>query len=229
MGKVSAQYLAICDQHGVDYHPVRPKLGHVLDVTPEYFDRAYSCIFEIGVKLAHVLWRKILPGERRGADSNLIGLIYDLLEEKKYDLAIFLGQFSVLTLKEHFDDDLRRRMVINLAQAYKWKNARDRMEEIIAGEDWSSCSQEFKLAIAVLRDQFLEAAKIMKLIGRTGEVREGDYRKWPLFEAFRKSQEFVDAHQEIFGHAMLPEITYDADSYFAVGAHNSSTNNGKDC
>jgi hypothetical protein len=69
-GQVSAQYLKMCRPHGVANNA--DARGKQLSVTPAYFHRAYEVIFEIGVKLAHVLWRKLKPQDRKAADGDLV-------------------------------------------------------------------------------------------------------------------------------------------------------------
>ena len=50
-GIVSSQYLANCESHKVVYER-EPTLGEELRVTRKYYDAAYHCIFEMGVKWA---------------------------------------------------------------------------------------------------------------------------------------------------------------------------------
>ncbi len=202
-GKVSAQYLVVCERHRVKYG-TQPSVGNELGVTAEYFEQAHACVFEIGTKLGHVLWRKILPSERERADRNLNDLVYDLLVNKKFDLAVILGDFALNTLKKYSHDDLRRVMVVNFAQAHKWKKNQAEADRIIDEHDWSSCSHEFKLAIAVLKNDFPRAAEIMKTIGRDGPVQMNDYRDWPLFTEFRSSSEFATAFENVFGQKPEP-------------------------
>lgn len=57
-GIVSSQYIKNCKEHKVAFgNDLKP--GSELHVDAEYVAKAYFCIFEIGVKLAHVLWRKL--------------------------------------------------------------------------------------------------------------------------------------------------------------------------
>jgi hypothetical protein len=213
-GKVSAQYLAVCDEHKVN-HEKRPCVGDRLDVTPRYFDRAHDCVFEIGTKLAHVLWRKILPEERENADYNLLMLGYDLLVAGNYELAVTLGVFATGgTIKKHSSDSLRRRMVVNLAQAYKWGEKATEATKIIDHEDWSSCGADFQIAVAVMRDDFDKAAELMKTIAATNLLKKSDYREWPLFKEFRKSPAFLQAYQDIYGHQPAPVEPSPTDPFF---------------
>jgi hypothetical protein len=70
---------------------------------------------------------------------------------------------------------------------------------IITSEDWSDASDEFKLAEAVLLNDFDKAATIMKKIGPDGYPSKSYYRDWPLFKEFRQSEEFLKTFEEIFG------------------------------
>jgi hypothetical protein len=139
---------------------------------------------------------------------------YDLLAAGKFDLAITIGIFSSYTLKTFSTDIMRRRMVINLSQAYKWSGDAAQAAKVIGGEDWSSCSHEFQLAVAVLEDDFKVAAGLMKTVNAAGAINKNDYRDWPLFTEFRKSQEFLKTYQEIFGHQLVPIEPHPTDTFF---------------
>jgi len=65
-------------------------------------------------------------------------------------------------------------------------------------KDWSASGREFKLANAILLDNYEEAYKIMEKIGSKGEVDSLDYREWPLFLKIRKKQEFKKVYKKIF-------------------------------
>jgi hypothetical protein len=118
-GVVSNQYLKVCNEHGYDVDiAVTP--GTEFGVSKAYFESAYAAIYEIGVKLASVLWRKIAPDELAQADTHLTNTCYALLKEGKYELAKILLDFAVITLKRHADSNARRVYVVNRAQAYKW-------------------------------------------------------------------------------------------------------------
>jgi len=101
--------------------------------------------------------------------------------------------------------EARNRLIctINLAQAYKWSGGDKTCREIISSEDWSATSADFNLSVAVLNDNYKEAANIMKQIGPSSdEVSRQDYDSWPVFREFRKSPAFLDAYRAIFGTEM---------------------------
>jgi hypothetical protein len=214
-GRVSKQYLTVCDRQKVQFSQ-RPAIGDHLGASPEYFNQAYACIFEIGTKLAHVLWRKILPDERGRADVSLQMLCYDLLVARKHSLAVTMGIFATEVPKKWSSEQVKRMMIVNLAQAYKWTNQADKATNTINKQDWSSCAYEFQLAVAVLKDEFQKAAEIMKTIGASGSelVGEDAYRNWPLFTEFRKSPIFQEAYKSVYGHAFVPVQLTPIDTLF---------------
>ena len=197
-GVVSDQYLRVCKQHGASIDGII--IGKELFVTPEYFENSYNVIFEIAFKLAHVLWRKFMPDELEEADNNLITIGYDSLHEENYRLATMIFDFATHTLKKHFSDSDRRIMVVNQAQAYKWSGNEKKAREIITREDWSATSGKFRLAEAVILENYEKAFEIMQEIGTNeNELELNNYREWPLFNEIRKEKRFVELFEQIFG------------------------------
>ena len=201
-GIVTSQYLDVCRSHGVAFDSSLKK-GQKLGVPPDYFKKAFSCLFEIAVKLSQVLWRKVLTEELEYADASLSVITYDLLKSKQYDIAAKLLDFACSEPMKYPSDVSRRVHIINKAIAYKWQGAEDKCRAIIEQEDWTSCSEEFTIAVVVLSDRFKEAADIMKQIGKDGKVGEIHYTEWPLFDKFRSSKLFIRAFEQIFGHPFV--------------------------
>jgi len=197
-GVVSSQYLKVCAEHKVDLGKV--SIGDELGVSREYFEKAYNVIFEIGFKLAHVLWRKFSPENLPEADGNLISIGYDILHEENYPLTKMIFDFAAQTLKNKYSsDESRRIMIVNRALAYKWSGDDKKAKGFITQEDWSATRTRFRLAEAVLLDNFEDSYEIMKEIGKnSNEVTKKDYRDWPLFKAIKKNPQFLEVFQEIF-------------------------------
>lgn len=197
-GVVSGQYLNICKKNGVKFEE-ECRVGDKLEVDSKYFNEAYKCLFEIGVKLAHVIWRKIMPQERKDADSGLNNICYDLLCDEDYDLAKIILKFAN-DLKKYHNGEGKLLFVVNRAMAYKWSGGEEECKKIIDENDWSMVDNKFKLAKYVLTDQFEEASALMIKIGnRDEDVDELAYHHWPLFKEFRKSSIFLDTYEKIFG------------------------------
>jgi hypothetical protein len=201
-GVVSNQYLAVCKAHSA--HSAPPAPGDILGVSPAYFDSAYRCLFELGIKLGQVLWRKLSSDQLKQADDNLIQMGFDLLNEERFQLAKELFTFGSKVLKKHSSDIARRVMVINHAIALKALKD-DHFKQLIDQEDWSACSDDFQLAVAVLHGRNEDAAKIMKAIGKKGKLSENEYKTWPLFRDFRRTDAFKNSYRQIFGHEFMIE------------------------
>jgi hypothetical protein len=213
-GIVSSQYLKVCQEHGVVFKN-EPKIGDALDVEPRYFKGAVDTVFEIGVKLAQVLWRKFQPDKIEQADSNLIDIGYDPLSEGNYKLAKILFDFAAVTLKKHSSDEYRRVFIVNRALAYKWNGEEKEAREIVEAEDWSATRPRFRLAEAVILDRCAEALAIMRQIGKdTEELPKYAYKDWPLFKEFREKPEFLQVYQDIFEEP-LSRLTVDESSSLA--------------
>jgi len=45
----------------------------------------------------------------------------------------------------------------------------------------------------------------MKLIGKDGEITKFDYMHWPIFKEFRKTNQFLEAYENIFGVKFVKE------------------------
>ena len=152
----------------------------------------------MSVKLTHVLWRKFVPLEREEADGHLNQIIYDLLIDNKYELAIEFANFFTDVIKKFSSEQFRKFVIVNKAIAYKMLNKEKECKQVIKSEDWS-IGNEFKLAKLILEDSFVEAKKLMIKIGDNDEVvNKKAYENWPLFEKFRLTEEFKSTYLELF-------------------------------
>jgi len=209
-GVVSNNYLTTCKQNGVALDPLLHE-GTPLGVPQDYFVESYRCIFELGMKLAHVLWRKLLPDEREAADSNLIAATYELIEREEYPIAITLLTFACETIKNHASEWHLLAFVVNRAQAFKWSGKEADCLRVLEKYDWSAKGDEFKIADAVLRGEWLKSAEIMQRIGSNGPVKKLNYRDWPLFREFRLRSEFLTAYEQVFGEPFPSKVTADTE------------------
>lgn len=196
-GVVSSQYIISCQNH---HYPLDKDLneGKRLGVPQEYFEKAHSIILEIGVKLGHVLWRKLFPDEREKADNHLGEVTFDLIDHGKYDQATNLLDFICEDIKKFYTESHKLMFIINRAQAYKWNGNEEFCKKIMKREDWSAKDERFQLAEAVLSDNWKKASAIMRRIGNSGKVRKSHYLHWPLFKEFRRQDEFQKTYAEVF-------------------------------
>lgn len=196
-GIVNSQYLNVCKKNKVSFD-TEVKIGDELIISPEYFKKAISCIFEMGVKLAQVLWRKLCPNDIDEADRILNEICYELILKEKYSLAINLLDFATSVIKKHASEENRLVFIVNKAQAYKWNGNAKKCVDIVNKIDWSAYKHEYQLASYVLLDDYKKAADIVRIIGTNGYIGKNEYLEWPLFKEFRKSKEFLKAYKDVF-------------------------------
>ena len=197
-GIISSQYLKVCSENKVNLG--KKSNGDELNVSNEYFEKAYSVIFEIGFKLTQVFWRKFISNELIEADRSLILIGFDTLHEENYPLTKMIFNFATQTIKKYSCDENRRIMIVNRALAFKWSGDDKKAKDIVTKEDWSATRARFRLAEAILLDNFDDAYTIMREIGKNNEeVTKKDYLDWPLFRAIKKEKKFPEIFQEIFG------------------------------
>lgn len=196
-GVVSSQYISVCRNNNVTL-PDQCKEGESLWVSPNYFETAHAAVFEIGIKLSHVLWRKLFPTEKEKVDSSLNEVAYALIDHGSYSLAITLLDFAHEAFKG-MDESHKLRLTVNRAQAQKWAGNQEACNRIMKAVQWNTKSDDFRLANAVLSDDWKEARRIMERIGKSEIVSQDQYRDWPLFQEFRKTEVFQEGYLSIFG------------------------------
>ncbi|MDP3043575.1 MAG: hypothetical protein Q8N21_04180 [bacterium] len=197
-GKISSQYMAICKENGVNLNK-EYKIGYEIDISPQYLDSAYKCLYELSVKLTHVIWRKLKPNELDIADENLNKICYNLINEEAYPLADILLEFATATLKKYFNESSSNCFIINKALSKKLGGDKKTAYQIVNSKDWSASSNDFKLAKEVILDNNENVFLLMKKIGKEGEcINKANYRIWPLFKELKKNKKFQETFKQIY-------------------------------
>jgi len=205
-GKVSDQYLQNCQKEGYIFDK-NPTIGEPLKPSVKYFNRAIIVMSKVAFMLTHTLWRKLFPYEVEHAHSAANNTLYELLKEKRWKVGAEIAKFTLndQMLLKISDLDLRLR-TINSAIAAKFSEDPETATKYLKSIDWTASYRDFKLAIAVLNDKFTDAAKLMKEIGKNGElIRQLSYHDWPLFYKFCDSPEFLNMYQEIYHTSFVYE------------------------
>lgn len=209
-GIVTEQYLSVCREAGVDDKTL-PSLASRVRLGPKYFYPACELVIEVGIKLGQTLWRKTLPDEVETADRHLMSVLYNTLESGIWPRASMIGEFAygLRTLASDLD---RKIITVNYAQALKRNGAPDQSRKILNEVDWTAATNDFKLAQAVLLEQYDVAAELMRKIGKEGDMlKEHGYHTWPLFIEFRETEQFAKAYEEVYGHPYSDKLKQDAD------------------
>ena len=196
-GKVSTQYLKTCKERPFDHKDADVQIGEELYVTPAYVEHCYNILFEIGVKLGQVIWRK-LENNLEDADDSLINIGYELIKSKKYQLACVILDFSCKSYVKHFNKECEYVLCVNHALAYYLRGDNEKCKNIINSQDWSGTDLKYRLAHKVLLEEYDGAIEIMKSIGKDGNMSFA-YAEWPLFNYFRKTPQFKETYKNTYG------------------------------
>ena len=195
-GRVSSQYRRACEARKVPSDQV-PKIGESLDVTVEYFSHARRVLSEMAFKIAQTIVRKVFKGSQGLADIYLNTLGLEMLIEKRWDEALMIFDYGSSLRQGWASSEGRRRdILINKAQALIGQGKTEAAMAAVKSMDWSASHPKYVMAIHLLKREFKKAADQMSIAG----IDENDYRKWPLFESFRRTEEFKDAFFALYGH-----------------------------
>lgn len=204
-GLISDQYIQVCTKEGCKFNPpVKP--GERLGLSPTYLINSCNLIIEVALKLGQILWRDQFKNEIEQADDHLHVIQYDFLSRNYLDLALMAGEFA-FNLPKHSGETIKTIMLINYIIACKFTNDSSKVNNLLDSKDWGPLCGDFKLAVAILKDDYKEAANIMTKIGPKGEyVGEQSYHEWPLLNQFRETKEFQDAYNDIYGYPFVKEL-----------------------
>ena len=199
-GFVSKQYLSACVEHKIPCSDI--KIGEKLHIDPEYYRRAVAIIYEIGVKLCYVLWRKFEKSEADKADRLVSELCYNLIYSRTYNIAEVILRFAV-DIKGKREESTLGMMTINLANAMRLQKRLPEAKKVLATKDWSGSSRALKLGVAAVSEDIMSVVQLMKEVGNKGDVKAEDYRTWPIFRGIRERAEFVQAFKSIFKENLI--------------------------
>lgn len=130
-GVISTQYQKVCKTVSINID--NNQIGTKLDCSKEYLDQTYEIMYEVIVKLGQTIWRKVFGKSAKNkelADTYLIHLLFELLCNEQYKLAVNIGEFAI-SQKSISNDFRNRMMVINLCLAYKYSNQIDTCNKLL--------------------------------------------------------------------------------------------------
>lgn len=168
-----------------------------LGVSLNDIDKCYYTLFEICVKMTHYIWRKFYKDDLKWADSSLNEISYNLLCKEKYQLAQKILKFAC-TETCAFNEQSKMIFIVNYALSHKLDNDDKKCKKILDDYDWSAKMDDFKIAHAVLLENWAKASEVMYSIGNNKDWIQ-PYQEWPLFYKFRGRDEFLATYKDIYG------------------------------
>ena len=198
-GVVSKQYLDICKDAGVKFKETK-EIGDQLEIGAKYLFQSCMLMSQVGVMLGQTLWRKVREDELVKADSHLSNIVFDYLHMEHWGNAISISKFAH-GLPKISTDEMERIFSVNHAIALNAIDERKAAKKVLDKKDWSATTYDFKLAYAVLIEDYTDAEVLMCKLGKEGELLvELSYHDWPLFREFRDTEEFFRGYENVYGY-----------------------------
>ena len=205
-GCVSEQYIKECKKVGITSLPSK---GDSLNVNETYFDKAYFVFYTMGVLLAQVIIRHLLKkGNVIGEiDTMLTHIIYETLEDERYDISIALSEFALTKTTKHSCRLDEVYFVLNYAQAYKWLGNQDKCNEILSAFDFSAMTSDILVAKYALENDVASVVEHMIKAGNNSRIMtKNAYTSWVIFKEMRETEEFKKAYQTVFNEELIIEL-----------------------
>lgn len=209
-GLVSSQYVERCRSFKCSIKDVTE--GHRLEVSEEYFEKAFSVFFEIGLRIGQAAFRRLFPGEAATADSALNKLAIKFLNYGDYELAEVITTYDLNIPAGLRSGDCENEYYARINRAIAQKRQGKDFEVGLKGVPWQAFHTKYKLCLHVLRDEFEQAAAMMPSDNILAEVGIEGFRTWPIFKDFRGSNEFRVAYMDVFKQEYAPDPERDASS-----------------
>jgi len=205
-GVISERYLRQCKEVDVKIAKECAK-GSELGMDPEYFKNSMECLYRVATKVTFLLWRKFKQSEIEKSDELFNNdIAVHLIKRKRYDLAEKLLIFAEAEFVES-SEEMRKAMSINLALTRKLAG---RKAEAIAGIDeidWSACSDDLRLGVAALKDDYKEVFRLMEKIGEESHfINKESYKDDPIFEDLRHHESFPNVFKKVYGEKFVSPI-----------------------
>lgn len=206
-GKVNSVYLEKCAKYGIDTSSFVE--GQKLETDAEYLSKSISCIFEMATKISQAVWRSVCPDEISSADKALNDFTYDLIQRKKYQLAIRLFQFCRAHIKKWGSETVRLQNLVNHANALRLSGKHLKAKEILDTEDWTARSPDFQICAAAVREDYKKCIELLKLHRQTIGIDRICFVEWPVFIGLRDDSDFQTAFMEVFGESLIDDMIKD--------------------
>lgn len=165
------------------------RAGEPINVTREHIKHTHDVLFTAAVAISQFVWRNLREEQIDAADQSFHDITYTCLALEEFTLAN-----RVLLLSKAFRETSApaRRLVntVNLAQSYKWIGDQAGCRSVLETEEWELHDTAFRLAVAVLRDEWDVAESFMHECTREGLIDRSEFEDWPVFRAFRDTEHY---------------------------------------
>ncbi|WNN36115.1 hypothetical protein RIN65_08375 [Pantoea agglomerans] len=204
-GVVSAQYIKICKDNGVELKEV--EVGKKLFAQNDYIFKAIHVFSEIAIKLTHVLWNKVFKEDSEKIGESMQDISYELLVREKYKLVNDITPLFLSKPFQSIDDIIKRGLLINNCIAFKELGDNGKAMSLLNSQDWSATTPILKMAQNIIKDEDDLVFHYMNQAMKMEELKKEYIDEWPLFNHIKKKAEFKKLYVELFGEEEIIDVS----------------------
>lgn len=161
--------------------------------SPGYVHRAWNAVYSCGTILCHLLAVSIArakkdPSVEDAANNDLSNAGFACLVNGQYQAAKVVLEYACERTVRN--DSTKQRLVVNLAQTFKWLGDESKCAEVLDRHDWKAFSPVFQLAEAALRGDAVRFASILPAAVSQDGLSSEDLASWPVFKEIRLNPEY---------------------------------------
>ncbi len=197
-GVIDADYM---NRSPASYQPAGAKKGLMLVVSTRYLERAFDVVLLIAFGLSQACWRQWQREKsQKQADRVIETLIYQTLRQGRYELVQAL---ALVTERIDLSWRLRQLVLVNAAIAWRERGDKANMQLVLTRLKKRACGWQTKIALAILRENSLEAHRLMKQAADKGKLHQYISPYWPLFEPVKSEPWFKNLF-DVSEHDKMP-------------------------
>ena len=181
--------------------------GTPLTLSSAYIDRSWDVVYALGIVTIHLASVARAKGlcdaeQEETADGQLNTAAVWAIKQQRYGAAERILEYAH---KRRLSKTTYKLMVlVNLAQTYKWQGRNEECKDLLIPHDWEATSDQFRLCVAVLRDE--DAEDYLTRAVKSGDISLFDLYEWPVFSKFRERDEFPAIVERVFGPDARPPL-----------------------
>lgn len=178
-------------------------VGKGVQIQRRYLVQSLNVLFEFYGLLVFSIWRKLFKNEEADAFSSVNEFCFGLIYNDLYVAPARIIEFLLGLNNADIPQSTRLMMTVNLASTLIHNDEKDRGLEILDSVDWSTCSPNYQICVAALREDVEEVLALMPYFSDNKAISKFDYRNWPVFDFVRSNDEFRKRFSEIYGEDIL--------------------------
>jgi hypothetical protein len=162
-------------------------------------ENAIDLLLDLGVTIISSVGMKVDKENARDIITRTNHVGFRLIKAKRYAAADWILSGLLERVSRGTFTDLRKMIVVNLANAIRRAGDVERSESILCEEDWDSSAEKFKISIAALRGDMPMVLEKLEVVHLTKEIGFGDLLEWPVFDDLRADKSFSAAVERLYG------------------------------